>query len=663
MDASNFATFDFDDVWVMGTSGPELRNNPVYSYETSLSSCQVVAASWVSGSSFNVVLNQSSTTNYGADLYFNGILFHTINNVLTETVTIPPIDCEIVIVPFFIDGGEKKSQTSFNYFHYVLPAAVLPPTYIEKSNITPLTVLREGMENLDANAVHGSLLYNGYVYGVTRNDFPCYNKENEWGFNKNPVVLVRAPENDISSFELIPISASDAPESEYPRGEFSRGSAQIVECGGYLYFPFGCDHPIAGGVYTCQYNPTLNTYKVFRLGINGTGYPIGADVGDLSTDGTYLYLNSISKVYKLDPNQLVGDFPKYNVDELFIVDATVYDCDSQGGAILGGYDPRLKGIIHSSCCDAEYLYLSFTTQNGTDISGYYVPLDISTHEAHKVRKSDMTPAGWCKIPQSTDDMAQNATHLFYGIEVQPTADPRTFGYGWGAYAVRKSDMRLTALPRLHSLDVPPLTTSYGSIIFGDYLLDIKTNRTIYVIDITDVDNWSINEPIGNRTVAAYSYDGLIINELLLSSDNTFYGFGWSSVEDLAIIPIPGHFFSIPILNNPYTLVNENMVLLVGFILNNGGKPIINKGFRYGVTSDNLSMTITNEETTSEFSSVIIGLSSGTYYYQSFAVNSEGESMSSTYSFNISGSNSSSLPFYIGSSPIIKIYLGSTQILN
>ena len=636
IDSSNFTTFDFDTIWTMGNDGPELINNPIYTYETPASAVQVLSATRSSETSFDVVINPIFTSNYGIDIYTGNTLILTVENTLSPTINVDRKDLLYTIIPFYMNGVTKVQQSLFNYQHYILIEATIAPIEIVR-NTSTLKVIRDG-EDLDANSVHGSLIYNNYIYGVTRNDMPCFNDAGVFGFNKNQGCLVKAPENDISSFQLIPIQASDKPESEYNRGEFSRSMESLVECGGYLYFTFYVNYPTPSS-YLGQFDTSSeNSYKVFRIGNSAQTF---ISNGVIASDGKYLYINDVTENYKIDANQFVGDYPKYNVDTIFNVSATTYNCDSQGDYILGGYDPRLKGTVHSTCCDAEYLYISFTTSNGTD-SGYYEPLNISCHEVHKIRKSDMTPAGWCKIPKSTDDMAQNDTHLFYGIEVQSNADTRCYGYGWGAYAVRKSDMHITGLPRLHSLDNSPAVQSYGSFLFGNYIIDIKTNKLIYVLDISDVDNWSIDEPIANRTLAVFKCTDLstVTNEILLNSGNTFYGFNWSSIADICEFQLSGvsgiTYYAEPIVDTISVTLSGSDYILSGYLLNTGGLPITSKGFHYGTSIDNLSTTITIDTLSPDlfFNYTLSGLGSE-IYYQAFAINSIGESSALIKSTSIS----------------------------
>lgn len=612
--SANFNGFDFNNIWQMGTTEPELRNNPIYAYETPITNCQITTISRLSNISFSVPLLVNFTNDYGVEIYKNNVLFDTKINSVNNTIITPETDGIYECRPYYNSGGTKHYGTYVSYTHYADPKALITPTVVAVTN----SILCEAP--YPAKLVHGSILYNGYIYGVTRNvPFPTTHG-----------VLVKTPVHNLSGYTTIPIKSADLADNQFLDSTYySASMEQIVECGGYLYFLFSAGSPISGS-FLCQYDPIVNDYKVFRNNYFIPSTPI-------VTDGQYLYFPNYGtdKVYKVDPNQFIGAFPKWNVEQQFnITFAGIYDASSQGGyigSIYSGYTSALKGECHSACADAEYLYISYTTDRLTQ-SGYYAPLDISTNEVHKIRKNDMTAAGFCKIPKSTDDMTQNATWLFYGIEVQATADTRAYGYGWGSYAVKKADMTIRGLPRLHSNDNPPTIQSYGSLLFGNYLIDIKTNFITYVLDITDVENWSINENIGKRLVTSFSYTGAAVgiytpfNEILQQSDGTFYAFQWAAPSSLSEFSVPSlNLFSVPTISTLNALFSGTTVTLNGFILSHGGKDIIERGFKWGITTGLTNTTISNQLTDS-FNVSLSGLSASTYFYSSYATNSEGISV-------------------------------------
>lgn len=639
VDEASFSTFDFDAVWIMGAAGPELRNNPLYAFETDIISVAIASKTRLSGTSFRVVLSVNFTSAYGIEIYNGALLVDTKTNSLSNDITVPGTDVVYTVKPFYMDGITKVYTTQENYSHYANDAAVAAAIAIAVDAVEPM-----GPVHIGSNLIHGSLLYNGYVYGGTRNS-NSYSDAEQFQANRKNATLVRAALHDLANYEVIEIKATDKPDGEIAIGQFSEYIEQLVECGGYIYFIFTATFPFTGQ-YLCQYNPTLNEYKVFRIGtyIYGTA--------PLVTDGEFLYSfnYALRKAYKFAASQFVGAFPKYNVDDIFPVTiAAEYDDTSQGGAILGGYPSNLKGEVHTACCDATYLYAAFVTAQaaGDNGSGYFPSLGVNAYEVHKIRKSDMTAAGFVKIPKATDDMAQNNTHLFFGIEVQPGVDAATYGYGWGAFAVRKSDMHFTAIPRLHSREFPPVVQSYGSFLFGNYIVDIRTDKTIYVLDISDVDNWSPTELIAQRLVAQYSLSGLgaysanVLNELLHADDTTLYGFLWNYPSEMVEFQITDvNLYSIPIVNTLAVVVGEaNLLTFSGHLISNGDKPILSKGFKYGLAPGSLTSTLLSTDTAPGFHATLSGLAGGTYYYKAFAINSEGEASGVVLNFTIENLNS------------------------
>jgi hypothetical protein len=543
LDSASFDTFDFDTIWVMGADGPELRNNPVYAYETSLVSVGITEHVRINGTSFSLELSAQFTSDYGVDIYNGDTLIDSIANTLSNTITVPLTDVSYTLKPFYMNGVTKVYGTPVTHMHYAMNAAVAALISLPATSWSVLGSISTG-----ANRVHGSLLYDGFIYGTTRNDVSYTDAMGLQG-NRDHAKLVRIPEHDITNYELIDIKACVDADNLYGIGEFSKSLDQIVKCGDFLYSTFYSIRP-AATEYLLQYDPALNSYKVFRLPVT-----ISPGTAPLTSDGEYLYISDSGhkKVHKILASQFVGEFPQFNTVTPFdVVVAAVYDTTSQGGHILGGYADDLKGEVHSSCSDGKYIYVSFTTSHavGDNGSGYFPSLGISACEVHKIRKSDMTPAGFANIPKSTDDMTQNGTHLFYGVEVQPGADVETLGYGWGAYAVRKSDMKLTGLPRLHSREFPPAVQSYGSFLLGEYLFDLRTDKSLYVLDISDVDNWDPDESIGKRTLAGYivtnlgDLTGTVPNEILKAPDNTFYEFQWALPSGIVEFVGPALVFDI-----------------------------------------------------------------------------------------------------------------------
>lgn len=641
---NNFTGYDFDTVWEMGANNPVLKNNPIYNYEIPLKTISINSVNRISSSSFSLNLTPFVVDAFGIDILEGETIVFNSENDLAPIFTGITSDKLYTIKPYYYEGEIKTYiTTTTTYQHYFCDAAVAAPITINETARVTL--------NNPANAtyIHGSIFYNGYWYGTTRNLV---------SFSVNDGFLVRAPENNIGAFEQIPIRVSD-PQQGAGDARYSHYLEQIVLCKGKLYATFyneslGVDYL---GNWVLQYDPEINDYKVYQIaGINA--------VAPIITDGEYLYFSTGSttrKVYKVDPDVTFISVDKYNPNynvptgarkSLADIAISVYDEDTQGGYILGIYDPQYKGTIHSATSDSEFLYLAYTTTYGTFVSGYDPATGRTYCELHKVRKSDMTPAGWVYIPQCTDDMGQNATHLFLGVEVQPTANILTHGYGWGSAAIRKSDLHLTALPRLHANDNPPINQSYSALIFGNYLLDLRTNKYIVVIDISDVDNWLLTENVGNRTVAVFinKYEdvqlGVPLNDIQADISGNLYATYWTNPVLLSQFVLPDiDIYSIPILENFISSIIDESVNLSAYILSDGGQPITEKGFKYGLDPDNLDNTIISEEATRIFNAILTGLDGGLYYCKSYATNSEGTAYTSIQEFTVM-SNTDTRQFYI-----------------
>jgi len=84
-------------------------------------------------------------------------------------------------------------------------------------------------------------------------------------------------------------------------------------------------------------------------------------------------------------------------------------------------------------------------------------------------------------------------------------------------------------------------------------------------------------------------------------------------------------FSEPILElASATAESASSVTLHGNITDNGGADIIERGFVYGISIENLNMMVQSSDETDEFSATISGFEPGhTYYYRAYAVNNEG----------------------------------------
>lgn len=509
-DEVNFINWDFDNIWEMGAETPVLQFNPFYNYNLDPRPLNILSIVRNSSSQITVTLSTLWTYDvFGLDVFDGETLIYSQDNNLINTISVDSsTDHNYYIRPYWIDGKTHTYSTSSQYYyHYSQDIAIAPPTLVEVLNYE---ILIDDTET-PAKGVHGSCIIGDYVYGSTRLE---------------PGRIIKSPIGNPSAWIYNILYRSEVEDLELTLDNLD----QMVVCGDFIY--------TLSRQSLIQIDPSTLNYKVFGLNMNITSEP-------LCTDGTYLYVTAgptSGIVRKIHHSEFLVDSLKWNPS--FTYTYTECNYNTQGGHILGGYLATDKGEVHSSEVDEDYIYLAFTSG-----SEFNETLDSFTCEIHKINKHTMTVAGWSYIPKCTDDMCQNSTHLFLGIELKilgglPTY-PNALGRSWGQVAVRKSDMRVTGLPVLHSREYRPIHTSYASLIFGNYLLDSKTSGYVTILDISDPDNWSPDEAVGLRTLKVYSFtkDGLEIsshgspttdgyntsNEFLLHSSGVFEVFVWGTI--------------------------------------------------------------------------------------------------------------------------------------
>ncbi len=639
---SNFTGLDFSTVWSQGASNPELIDNPIYSYTLPLKNVSILSSARINSGSFGVALSTFAVSVWGVDFVKAGVVVHTSNNELNPVVSGIIADGIYTINPFYYDGATKVYTSNSGTYEHFFNSAALTITEINETARVSLST------PANSTLLHGSIFYNGYFYGTTRNNpFPTVD-----GY------LVRAPQNNISGYDMTPIRVSDPVQSS-GSDRYSKSMEQIVLCGGKLYAMFynaslGAGHTDS---YIMQYDTVAHTYKVFGImGIN-VSVPI-------FTDGVYLYLSDINyrRIHRLDPIVLTGG--QYNPDfaTLGTLCPEYYNEDSQGGYISGLYNPGNKGTIHSAITDSTYLYLAYTSPATGFPSGYDATTGQTYCEIHKVKISDLSAAGWAYVPQCTDDMSQNADYLFLGVEVQPGANPATRGFGWTVAAVKKSDLTLTGLGKLHSLDNPPVTQSYGALVMGNYLITLQTNRYIIFVDISNPGAWSPNDNAGAHTSGVYlnKYSGVRadvpINEIVSDSAGNLYAAYWQTPTLLSQFSSPLGIYAAPTLENFTALVINGQVDLFAHVLNNGGQQITAQGILYGTNPGDVTTAVAATLTGSNITATLLGLE-GIIYWKVWTTNNQGTTTSPLQSFTAPAQMS----IYFGGNRYDKAFLGLIEI--
>jgi hypothetical protein len=149
----------------------------------------------------------------------------------------------------------------------------------------------------------------------------------------------------------------------------------------------------------------------------------------------------------------------------------------------------------------------------------------------------MAVTGTADIPNSSDDIAQTATHVFTGSETSLGE----YESGWAVAAIRKSDMNVTQLIP-HSSE-PVNLMSYGVVILNiggvDYLFDMRKDKRINILSLVNVDTWTdagLSDP-ESVLILSFVYSDApvvhyIINEILIDADEIIHCFGWAASAEL-----------------------------------------------------------------------------------------------------------------------------------
>ena len=357
---------------------------------------------------------------------------------------------------------------------------------------------------------HGSLLYNGYIYGSARNDI--------FGSPVPGGVIVRVAEDDYSDVSLLRIRYFDEDDTST-----ITYLEQLQRIGDFLYCMGTANYSdpddpgdIGFRNVIIRIDTTDFSYKIFNMGFS-IGYFSGTP---MIGDATHLYVPTTSRVYKY----LATDFDnpawtQFNTEDypagVAIAPVANFNYSAQGGN---------NKPVHSGIVDATHLYLTFN-DTYTDQSWFM-----------KVDKATMLFVAKVAVPVCSDDIPDSGTHIFLGVET----GAGDYGETWGCIAIRKADLNLTALKK-HSTE-PASKSSYGVYLYNvggtDYLFDLRTDGRINIIDITNVDIWDGSVVSDPETVKLLSFEytdlGVhpVANELLLGTDDILHAFLWSTVTEL-----------------------------------------------------------------------------------------------------------------------------------
>ena len=486
--------------------------------------------------------------------------------------------------------------------------------------------------------VHGSAYVGPYVFGTTRHSTTA-----------NHAAVVRLDRADYSAYDTVQFPYTTA------SGVASFHTTHDVLCvaRGKLIVP-GAGDNTGGAKFTGVTPNNFGTTKYWAL---FEVDPVSLQVTErfrwydasnnyvevLVTDGDFLYLTTERYIHKVSLDTWTLVKTRNTVSPSFPETTDWPQASSQ------------LVYPHSGVYDGTtgHLYLASGSGNASGSARYVC----------KYRTSDLVREGRSgQIPRTTDDMTQAGAWLFCGAEEM---DNREFGFDWGAMAVRKADMQVFPLPRLSASEVntnAPITmwgntTSYASLVFGTYLVDLKTNKRIYVLDISNPAAWSLAADVAQIVLVEATYPQpsdpttqFIANDIVIDETGRFHAFMWSEYDRFQSRPTDSLYsavmrFTVPgfsFLSPPAILTavpqfdrDLNTALLRGEVTDGGGAPITERGFYFGTTNPPTGREVVAGTSLGAFSLAKAALSDGpAYYFRAFAVNSVGESTGAVRSFDV-----------------------------
>jgi uncharacterized protein (TIGR02145 family) len=359
-------------------------------------------------------------------------------------------------------------------------------------------------------SIHGLIQYAGYLYAAALDVNPAS------GLLNLPKISI----NNYNSVQLLPIRYTSESDTAA-----ILTSGQITRAGNYIYM-FGTVFAGGANPLLIQYKISSGTYQTFKLNKNyGSvwGYPHASDdthiftaIGYTDPD-TYAFTMRLGK-YVLAELQ-APSWVKFNTsygDTGAPLTATVIDMP----AVSYSY-------VHAIITDDTYVYVSMR-MSGTPVGG--------AGKLIKIDKATMTVIASADIPNCTDDIAQTDDYVFLGVEVN--GEPYTYLKTLTTVAVRKADMAVTGFLK-HSTEAADID-SYGVFICAvggvDYLLNLRTNKTIYVVDLTDPDSWTGAGDAFIAKILSFTYTDalahLVLNELAVDGAGDIHATGWSTVPEI-----------------------------------------------------------------------------------------------------------------------------------
>lgn len=365
----------------------------------------------------------------------------------------------------------------------------------------------------DLKYCHGSIYYDGHVFGSARNS-AFGQLSGSGGY------IYKVNNTDYSDTTLLNVKyASDSDTSSITHLEQIGRIGDVLYCIGTAQYldPLDDYFPAPRNILL-KINKTDLSWQIFRI-TEAYGY---IPFAPIIVDSTHLYIATTTRIIKYLASDFddVG-FGQYNTETYGNTGVPVSPTATFTQTSYGATNKSL----HSGIVDNDHLFLAFNDTSVTDAS-----LLI------QVLKSDMSFVDSAAIPITSDDMAATATHVFLGVETTVGK----VGYEWAVVAIRKSDLTVTAL-RKYS-DEESGISSYGVtfVTIGgvDYLADMRTDGRVHLIDITGVDTWdgSVNGDSSVVKTITFSYTDEethpVVNEIVQDGSGDLHAFLWDDVTEL-----------------------------------------------------------------------------------------------------------------------------------
>lgn len=480
------------------------------------------------------------------------------------------------------------------------------------STVVPSRSVKFNRAGDEAVRIHGSVYLDPYVYGSTR----AFDNGVTAPWNsKGGLVRVH---KETYTYDILRFPAP----AEFTTYPYAVTLDSLLFVGGYLW--------TVGHLVNNSGQFTTSLFKIDPATFTEVGRYSGTGIlsETLATDGVYIYMmrgSALGRRAISNPGQ-------------FVAGAQLANTSSQ--PVLAPINGLQPAGLHAAVYDNGYLYVNNTSGGQNMAWGYLL----------KVRTSDLRVMAYVEIPVCTDDMHQDADWLYLGVE-EANASRNAEATGWGALAVRKSDLARRALPRLGASDVVGVN-SYASTTFGSYLVDTKTNSHVYVIDKTAPDTWNVGMS-GAQLAAVVLHDATIQlpagvvttpNEIHVDNDGLIHSFVWNTSENPVNVSscirysIPG--INLSVIPSVTTLAAtnvsrpDNSATLNADLTGSGGSVIAERGFMLGAANPPVTKQPAAGTSLGPYSLNVTSLPNGVVYFRAYATNGIGDGVGAVMSFDV-----------------------------